>query len=83
MSASASARSTTSGLVNQLVEPASSPSPQSSFGHHSLPIGVSILSPSTHGLPAQSCQLASLHSAQAAPVLSTSALAAASNVRDI
>jgi hypothetical protein len=54
--------------VYQLVEPASSPSPQSWFGRHSVPIGVSILSPSTHGLPAQSCQVSGLHSAQAAPL---------------
>ncbi len=80
-SASASARSTTSGLVYQLVEPASSPSPHCSFGHHWTPSGVSILSPSTQGLPAQSCQASGLHSAQATPVLSTSAPALASRMR--
>ena len=55
---------TTSCLVYQLVEPASSPSPQMGCGHHLLPIGVSITSPSTHGFPAQSFQFSSEHSAQ-------------------
>jgi hypothetical protein len=41
------------------------------------------LSPSTHGLPAQSCQLSGLHSAHATPLLSASALAVASTMRVI
>ena len=53
------------------------------IGSEWWPNGVSILSPVTHGLPAQSCQFSGLHSAQATLVLSTSALAVASNMRDI
>jgi hypothetical protein len=37
----------------------------------------------TQGLRAQSCQLSSLHSAQATPALITSALAISSSMRDI
>ena len=67
-SASASARSTTSGLLYQLVEPASSAAPHSLFGHHLSPSGVSIELPMTHGLPLQAFQFLSEHScAKAAP----------------
>ena len=80
------ARSTTAGFVYQLVEPASSPAPQSVFGHHLEPIGVSITLPSTQGWPAQAFQFLSLHSAASAlpPVARAKLmrLAAASMIRD-
>jgi hypothetical protein len=41
------------------------------------------LSSSTQGLPAQPCQFSGLHSGQATPVLCTSTLAVAINMRDI
>jgi hypothetical protein len=66
LSASAKARRTTSGFVYQLVEPASSSPPQSLFGHHFSPMGVSIWSPVTQGLPLQSFQFSGEHSALAA-----------------
>ncbi|MEZ5825024.1 MAG: hypothetical protein R3C97_09875 [Geminicoccaceae bacterium] len=64
------------GFVYQLVEPASSPSPQRAFGHHFSPMGVSMLSPVTQGLPAQSFQFSILHSARA-PLAVTRATRAA------
>jgi hypothetical protein len=57
--ASANARCTTSGLVYQLVEPASSAAPHSLFGHHLSPSGVSIELPMTQGLPLQAFQFLS------------------------